>query len=355
MTPQRLTLYRRRFFSQLRYRGPVSPHFDGRRFRNLVPTQNWSREVFRWLFTRRPEAWPSWLDEPTGPVPAARLDTGRVRATFVNHSTVLLQIDGLNVLTDPVYSRRVGPFPWAGAPRVRDPGVRFDDLPKIDVILLSHDHYDHLDIRTMRRLAERDAPRLLCGLGVDRTLAIDGLPGAEALDWWQSAQLSPRVRATFTPSRHFSGRGLFDQDATLWGAFLVQTTAGNVYFAGDTGYGPHFKEVRERFGPIELALLPIGCYEPRWFMRTFHMSPEDAVLGHQDLGARLSIGIHHGTFRLGDESLERPRIDLEAAKAKAGIGPGEFVVIPAGGHAETGLASDAAPQPSEVVLSRHHC
>ncbi len=342
MTPQRLTLYRRRFFSSLRYRGATTPHFDGRRFQNLVPTRNWSREVFRWLFTRRPEAWPKWLEEPHGPAPAASVDGDRIRATFVNHSTVLLQVDGLNILTDPVYSPRVGPFPWAGAARVRNPGVRFEDLPKIDAILLSHDHYDHLDIRTMRRLAERDAPRLLCGLGVDRTLAIDGLPGAEALDWWETAQLGPTVRASFTPSRHFSGRGLFDQDATLWGSFLLQTTAGNVYFAGDTGYGPHFAAVRDRFGATELALLPIGCYEPRWFMRTFHMSPEDAVLAHTDLGARLSIGIHHGTFRLGDESLDRPVTDLEAAKAKAGLTSGEFIVIPAGGHAETRLGEEPA-------------
>lgn len=322
----KVVAFRRRFFTSGRYEGPVSRHFDGRKFRNHIQTRDWSSHVMKWLLNRRAETWPKWIDAPAGPTPPARIHGSGLRVTFVNHSTVLVQTAGLNMLTDPVFSDKVGPFPWLGAGRIRDPGLSFEQLPKIDVILLSHDHYDHLDLPSLKRILERDKPRLLCGLGVERTLEIDGLEGAEALDWWQSATLAPDVRATFAPSRHFSGRGLQDQDSTLWGSFVVTGPAGPVYFGGDTGYGPHFAEIRERFGPMACALLPIGCYEPRWFMETFHMSPADAVKAHCDLDSRFSVGIHYGTFQLGDESYERPALDLKAALAAHGVEEPRFVV-----------------------------
>ncbi len=337
----RLVRYQRRFFSSARHSGPARPHYDGRRFLNVEPTGSWSREVFRWLWSREPEGWPKWVEDAALPPPPSRVDGDELRATFINHSTVLIQTAGLNFVTDPVWSPRVGPFPWLGSPRVRAPGVSFDDLPKIDVILLSHDHYDHLDMASMRRLVERDSPRLFCGHGVERTLAIDGLTEAEPLDWWEGALVAPGVKVTFTPSRHFSGRGLFDQDRTLWGSFVVEAPAGRVYFAGDTGYGPHFMEVRKRLGPMALALLPIGCYQPRWFMRAFHMSPDDAVMAHQDLETKVSLAIHHGTFQLGDESIDAPLADLDAAKAKAGVASEAFLVLAPGAHAR--LAATDSP------------
>jgi L-ascorbate metabolism protein UlaG (beta-lactamase superfamily) len=325
----RLQTYSRRFFSSARHDGPIRAHFDGRKFRNEVPTKNWSGHVLKWFLRRDAAAWPRWIEGTTltaDALPAERVGLDEVKLTFVNHATVLIQACGLNFLTDPVWSHRVGPFPWLGPARVREPGLTLAQLPPIDVILLSHDHYDHLDVATVRQLLARDRPRLLCGLGVERTLAIEGLPGAEALDWWQTCQLGHDVKVTFTPSRHFSGRGLYDQDSTLWGSFVVSTPLGPLYFAGDTGYGPHFAAVAKRFGPMACALLPIGCYEPRWFMEPFHMSPIDAVQAHCDLGSRFSIGIHHGTFRLGDESYEQPGIDLAAELRRRGLAADAFVV-----------------------------
>lgn len=277
----------------------------------------------RWMLTRRPEPWPTWLDDQVHGAGTSVTPS----VTFVNHSTVLIRLGGMSLVTDPVWSMRVGPFPWLGAARVRMPGVSFEALPQIDAVLLSHDHYDHLDVPTVQRLAWRDGPRLLCGLGVDRTLEIDGLHGAEALDWWEERSLGDGVSVTFLPSRHFSGRGLKDQDATLWGSFLVRGHGVSIYFAGDTGYGRHFQEIRDRFGPVDCALLPIGCYEPRWFMRAYHMSPADAVQAHLDLGAKVSVGIHHGTFRLGDESIDRPAKDLAIALEARGVAPDAFRVL----------------------------
>jgi L-ascorbate metabolism protein UlaG (beta-lactamase superfamily) len=321
----KLVTYSRRFFSSGRHFGPPRPHFDGRRFRNQIPTTAWAGAVFKWLWQRQPATWPDWIESEPAPAPAARVGD-ELRITFVNHSTVLVQTHGVNFITDPVWAERVGPFPWLGAARVRDPGLTLESLPPIDAILLSHDHYDHLDIHTVRRLLERDRPRLLCGLGVERTLEIEGLRGAEPLDWWESVSVGRDVRVTFTPSRHFSGRGLYDQDATLWGSFVVASPAGRLYFAGDTGYGPHFKEVADRFGPMTMALLPVGCYEPRWFMEPFHMSPVDAVRAHCDLQAALSVGIHHGTFQLGDEAYDKPAADVAAELARLALDPASFVV-----------------------------
>lgn len=318
--------YSRRFFTSARHFGPAKSHFDGKKFLNQVPTMNWSAHVMKWLLNRKGDSWPKWLESEPAPNPSARVDGDEIVITFVNHSTVLIQTAGLNILTDPVWSNRVGPFPWLGAQRVRSPGLTIDQVPKLDLILISHDHYDHLDIPTVKTFLERDHPRILCGLGVTRSLEIDGIKGAEALDWWDTIDVANGVSATFTPSRHFSGRGLYDQDSTLWGAFVVHTPSGPIYFGGDTGYGPHFREVREQFGPMAVALLPIGCYEPRWFMKTFHMSPFDAVEAHVDLEAHYSVGVHLGTFRLGDESIDRPGQDLLQALSEKGLPHSSFVV-----------------------------
>jgi L-ascorbate metabolism protein UlaG (beta-lactamase superfamily) len=237
-------------------------------------------------------------------------------------------MDGVNLLTDPVWSDRVSPVNWIGPRRHRAPGLRFEDLPPIDPILLSHNHYDHLDLPTLRRLAGVHHPRVLVPLGVGAFLRANGIGRVAELDWWQRAEDTGALRIAAVPARHFSGRGLRDRDATLWCGYAIEGAAGPVYFAGDTGWGPHFDEIRRRLGSVRLALLPVGAFQPRWFMGPVHLSPEDAVAAHLALGASTSVGIHYGTFRIADDGFDEPRVELERALARAsGV---RFWLLPAG-------------------------
>ena len=306
------------FFSAPRYRGPLSDHFDGRRFRNLSgPRLRGIREALPWILHRQRGVWRRWTESPPGPPPPARV--GDLRVTFVNHATTLVQMSGFNVLTDPVWSERVSPVSFAGPKRVRPPGIRFEDLPPIDAVLVSHNHYDHLDVATLRRLARRDAPKIVAGLGVAALLSRRRVGGRHVeLDWWQSAEIAPGLAVASVPVQHFSGRGLTDRNATLWTGFALSGAAGHVFFAGDTGYGPHFAEIGRRFPGIRLAILPIGAYRPEWFMGPVHVTPAEAVRAMRDLGAATALGMHYGTFELTDEGELEPLADLEAALAAAG-------------------------------------
>src|ERR1700682_945305 len=225
---------------------------------------------------------------------------------------------GVNILPDPVWSERVSPVEFMGPRRHRAPGIRFEDLPPIDAILISHNHYDHLDITTLLRLVVRDHPRIVVPLGNAALLARHGIFGVTELDWWDGGPLAHGVRVTCVPAQHFSSRGISDRDANLWAGFVVSGPSGNVYFAGDTGWGPHLEEIVSRFAPIRAALLPIGSYAPRWFMKSHHIDPQDAVKVHGVLGASTSIAIHFGTFELGDDGLEEPVRELKRAIAEAG-------------------------------------
>jgi L-ascorbate metabolism protein UlaG (beta-lactamase superfamily) len=304
-------------FSGPRYAGPESDHFDGKRFRNEVPGESGILDLLAWrLRGRERGAWPRWTDAEPGAPPPARVDGGRLRVTFVNHATVLVQMDGVNILTDPVWSDGVGPLPIGQFPRRRPPGIRFEDLPPIDAVVVSHDHYDHMDVPTLARLAETHHPRIFVGLGNRAFLERNGVAGAVDLDWWERSDLTQRVRVTAVAARHTSRRGVSDRDGTLWCGWVISGPSGSVYFAGDTGFGPHFAEVRERLGAPRLALLPIGAYKPRWFMEPMHMSPDEAVQAHLALGAGTSVGIHFGTFALGDDGEMDPQIDLARALAR---------------------------------------
>ncbi|MDQ3263213.1 MAG: MBL fold metallo-hydrolase [Myxococcota bacterium] len=304
-------------FSAPRYRGPVSDHFDGEAFHNPpgVPDHGFS-EVLRWQRERQPGEWRDFAEAPPGPAPVPWVGDGRMRVTFVNHATVLVQMDGLNILTDPIWSDRCSPVPFAGPHRVRPPGIRFEDLPAIDVILISHNHYDHLDLPTLRRLVHAfPQVKIFAGLGVGLLLTREGLHGSVELDWWQERPLAEGVKVIAVPVQHFSGRGLTDRNATLWTGFSVKGPSGSLYLAGDTGYGPHFQAVRERLGSPRLALLPIGAYLPQWFMSPVHINPEEALRAHTDLGAGTSVAIHFGTFPLADDGQDQPVRELERALA----------------------------------------
>jgi len=290
------------WFAAPGYSGPTTDHFDGQRFHNPVERRHHGfGDFLRWQLTKKPGPWRAWVDEPPGPPPPRRVGRGELRVTFVNHATVLIQMDGVNVLTDPIWSERASPVSWIGPRRHRAPCIRFEDLPPIDVVLVSHNHYDHLDLPTLARLARAHHPRILTGLGNRALLAKSGIAGAADLDWGQEATLGPGVRVVAVPAQHASNRGFGDRDRTLWAGFVLVGPGGPVYFAGDTAWGPHFEQIHRRFGDLRLAVLPIGSFRPEWFMAAVHMSPDEALRAHHALRARTSLGIHFGTFALGDD------------------------------------------------------
>ncbi|MGC2720057.1 MAG: MBL fold metallo-hydrolase, partial [Candidatus Acidiferrales bacterium] len=271
--------------------------------------------LFEWLKNRQPGRWKKWTNAAPGLTPPERVSGGELRVTFVGHSTVLIQTDGLNVLCDPVWSMRASPVPFAGPKRHRPPGIRFDQLPTIDLVLQSHDHYDHFDVSTYRKIAAAKwGTKYAVPLGVADRLISKRLARAGAiseLDWGDSVQVASHIRVTAVPALHFSGRGLRDRNRTLWCGYVVEGPSGRVYFAGDTAYGTHFRQIAERFPQVRLALIPIGAYRPQWFMGPVHISPQDAVKAHEDLGASTSVGIHFGTFRLADDGEDEPCAELK--------------------------------------------
>jgi L-ascorbate metabolism protein UlaG (beta-lactamase superfamily) len=295
------------FFSAPKYRGEKSDHFDGRRFHNLQTTSHAGfSDMVRWMTNRDEGPWQKWREITVAAPPPRRVAGGSLRVTWVNHSTFLIQTEGLNILTDPIWSERCSPVSFAGPRRHHAPGIRFEDLPPIDVVLISHNHYDHMDAPTLVRLAQEHRPRIVAGLGNSAFLQKALRHESVDLDWWQFVELSPSVRIHAVPAQHFSSRGMADRDANLWCGFVIETPHGPIYFAGDTGFGPHFDLIRQRFGAMRLALLPIGAFRPEWFMCAVHISPKDAVRAAQALDAATSIPMHYATFHLGDDGQDEP-------------------------------------------------
>jgi L-ascorbate metabolism protein UlaG (beta-lactamase superfamily) len=312
------------------YDGPPSDHFDGKRFFNPdVRAGRSFADFLHWQRTRQRAPWPAWVENRAQPQLPTALESGQVALTFINHITFLLQFRGLNILTDPVYSQRVSPFRSVGPMRVRDPGLAFEQLPAIHLVLITHNHYDHLDIETLLRLEEAHSPRFITSLGNRAFLRKFGLRTVDELDWWQSLEAND-ASITLTPAQHWSSRRPRNRNRTLWGGFMVRASERVLYFAGDTGYGKHFRAIREKLGRADLALLPIGAYEPRWFMRDQHMNPEDAVRAHQDLDAKISVGTHFGCFQLTDEGIDDPPRELAAAREQHRVRPEAFQVLETG-------------------------
>lgn len=311
------------------YNGPASDHYDGRRFFNPgePDTDRSLREVLRWRRSIPDNPWPKSV--PVTPtVPAARVEG--LRITMIGHATMLIQNAGLNILTDPVWSDRASPLAFAGPRRVAAPGIRLEDLPPIDVVLLSHNHYDHLDITTLRALHRRHAPLIVTPLGND-VIVRRRIPEARiaAGDWDDDFEVASGTRVHIVPATHWSSRGFRDRRMALWGGFMVESRGTLVYFAGDTGYGSGriFRAMRQRFGPPDLALLPIGAYDPRWFMAAQHTDPEEAIQIMRDLEARAAVGMHWGTFKLTDEPCEEPAQRLAAGLAARGIRASAFLAL----------------------------
>ncbi len=294
-----------------------SKHFDGTRFYNPnAPQARGFLDVIRWALNRHVEPSPRFVPDVKPSKPAARVGSNEVRTTLVNHSTVLLQHDDCNILTDPIWSERASPVSFAGPQRHRRPGIDWEDLPQIDIVLISHNHYDHLDLPTLRRLAAHGGSTFIVPLGVAKLLTSQKIGPVRELDWG-GCEMLDGVKIHSVPALHFSARAMSDRNKTLWCGYVVEFPSRIAFFAGDTAFGSHFAEIRARFGPPDLAFLPIGAYEPRWFMSPIHMGPDEALKAHNILGAKASIAIHHGTFQLTDESLDTPKRELESLKGDA--------------------------------------
>jgi len=308
------------------YSGPPGNHFDGLRFFNPdhPDTDRSLREVLRWKLKGTAARWPRSLHVRQA-VPVASVEG--LRATIVGHASVLIQAGGLNVLTDPVWSQRASPLSFAGPRRVSEPGIAFESLPPIDAVLLSHNHYDHLDMTTLRRLHAGHRPLMVTPLGNDVILR-RAIPGVRVIagDWWDRVDIGKGAEVTIVPAYHWSARTGRDRRMALWAGFMLNTDAGRTYFSGDTGYGNGriFREVRQRIGRPDLALIPIGAYAPRWFMCAQHTDPDEAVQILEDLEAVRAVGIHWGVFRLTDEERDEPPERLLQALTRRGIAASLF-------------------------------
>jgi L-ascorbate metabolism protein UlaG (beta-lactamase superfamily) len=304
-----------------------SDHSDGRRFFNPSGANGqpfW--KVPALLLTPRTR-WPAVV--PVEPRRPPRPGPDEVVVTFIGHATFLIQDGATSILIDPVYYRRASPVSFAGPRRARAPGVQFDDLPTISLVLLSHNHYDHCDLGTLRELERRFHAPVVTPLGNGRLLRSSGLRWVEEIDWWETPSTAP-FSITLTPAQHFSARHMFDRNRALWGGFLIELAGVRIFFAGDSGYGPHFSEIAERLGPIDLALLPIGAYEPRWFMKDIHMNPAEAVQAHLDLRTRQSIAMHFGTFQLTPEGIDQPPRELANALRGRAVPAERFRIMEVG-------------------------
>jgi len=332
------------FLDRTYYEGPRSGHFDGERFFNptsgppAVPHGGPARFFNRFIGSSERAQWPEHV--PVTPtVPPRRVEGEEMLVTWIGHATVLVQTQGLNILTDPIWSERASPFASIGPRRVRAPGVRFEDLPKIDLVLVSHNHYDHMDLPTLKRLWQRDRPTIVTSLGNDTILKGEGVD-ATALDWgagWSIAPLCPpgtpcgEVDVRVDRNHHWSARWGTDRNRALWSAFTVKLPGGNLFFAGDTGYGDgSWAEEAARRGPIRLAILPIGAYLPRDVMQANHMDPDEAVRVFEKLKATTALGMHWGTIQLTFEGIDDPPKRLAAARRARGIAAERFLTTEVG-------------------------
>ena len=310
---------------------PVSDHCDGYRFFNPsgMPPRSFS-DLPKWWWQRlrgQGERWPKSAPSPHPVHLPAEIPAGSVAVTLIGHATFLLQFPAFTVLTDPVFAHRAGPLGLFGPPRVRPPSLTLTELPSIDFVVLSHNHYDHLDISALRWLARERRPQIITTLGNQAWLERSGVTSVVELDWWQPLLAHPELSVICTPAQHWSSRGPRDRNRTLWGGFMLKTPAGAVFFGGDSGWGSHFSTIRVRLGPPGLSLLPIGAYEPRWFMEPVHINPEEAVRAHLALGARQSLGMHYGTWQLTDEGIDAPLAALAVARQTHNVAESAFGTV----------------------------
>jgi N-acyl-phosphatidylethanolamine-hydrolysing phospholipase D len=317
---------------------PLPSHHTPKEFQNPYrPSERGFSDFLRWRFGLGPkEASPIPPEEvsnykPESVQPAISLikqpDSGQVQITWIGHSTFLIQVEGVNILTDPIWSNSCGPNSFLKVSRVVPPGVLFEQLPPIHAVLISHNHYDHLDAPTVKRLG--NGPAYFVPLGIATWFEKRKIKHVFEMDWWQTSSLRG-VKFHCVPIQHFSGRSPFKRNETLWSGWIVETKSAKIFFAGDTGDSPVFKEIGDRFGPIQLSILPIGAYRPRWFMSPVHVDPPEAIKILKDTHSERAIACHWGTFKLSDEPLGEPPVYLRKAMRENGIDEGKFVVMKPG-------------------------
>ncbi len=303
---------------------------DGKRFYSSAgPALAKPTDVLRWMITRKPTRWPKWLENPSPSIVKSQVDGDELRVTFINHATMLIQYGGVNILTDPVFSYRASPFRFAGPRRHRAAGLSMDQLPSIHAVLISHTHYDHLDLKSLEAICAKHRPQLIAPLNTRHLLDHMNYASIQELDWWASATFDNATVVTMVPALHWTSRKLGDENTSLWGGYVVKSGHDAVYFAGDTGFGDGllFEQIRQQFPRIRCALLPIGAYEPRWFMQPQHMNPAEAVAAFSLLQAKHAVGIHHGTFQLTDEAHDEPRKHLLEALEAERIDDRRFITL----------------------------
>jgi L-ascorbate metabolism protein UlaG (beta-lactamase superfamily) len=308
-----------------------SDHFNGKTFfQNHHDHAIRRRDFWRWRLTAKPKPWPRQIALPVRPTPPSPAGE-EVVATWIGHASFLLQTKNICLLTDPVFSERASPVAWAGPRRAHAPGIALSALPHVDVVLLSHDHYDHCDVASLTALASNYDPVFIAPLRHHDVLSATGARRIVELDWWQSHSIGAGSAVILTPSKHWSNRLGRPRNYRLWGGFYLNLGPKRVWFVGDSGYDAEiFRTVRTRCGAPDLALVPIGAYEPRWFMAPMHMNPMEAVQLHHDVESRLSIGMHWGTFQLTDEGREDPVEALASARNAAGLQADEFRILSPG-------------------------
>lgn len=306
---------------------PESDHSNGTHFFNPGKTikKGFGKAWKMFRGRKGEEPWPTFVENKATPRLAEQIKSHETYITYVNHASHLIQLEHINVLTDPIFSKRAGPMSLIGPKRVRKPGIELEDLPNIDIVLISHNHYDHMDLASLKKLASKFNPLFIIPLGNRKYLKAPQFTKVVELDWWETHQADDAHAITLVPAQHWSMRTLSDANKALWGGFWIQYEALKIYFCGDSGYGPHFKLIHEKLGAPDLSILPIGSYEPRWFMEEQHMNPDEAILASIDLQSRISLATHHQTFRLSYEKINDPVIELKRRLIAHGLTEKSFM------------------------------
>jgi L-ascorbate metabolism protein UlaG (beta-lactamase superfamily) len=285
----------------------------------------------KFSLTRKPAKWPESLPLKTTPMLEQNPVGEQATVTWIGHATFLIEFENMRVLTDPVYSDSVSPISWLGPKRVTPPALSLEKTPKVDLILLSHDHFDHMDLPTLAYLARRDNPVVIAGTGNRPLLEETGFKNIVELGWWDNVRVREGADVTFVPAQHWSARSIFNRNTTLWGGFYLRAKGKTLYFAGDTGYHPKlFKEIRDKVGSPDLSLIPIGAYRPRDFMKDQHVDPGEAVDIHIDVKSAQSIGMHWGTFQLSDEPINEPCESLSTEAVRRNLEVADFTCMTIG-------------------------